>query len=102
MSSPTNQATAPTAVLNESQWSQINQAIAPLNKEQLTWMSGYLAGLAHSQEGSAVLPPQESAEPQVLEGAEQEADPEEIVDVAQEPSIEPQTQMPEDYFENAW
>lgn len=64
MSSPTNQATVPTAVLNESQWSQINQAIAPLNKEQLTWMSGYLAGLAHSQEGGAALPTQELPEPQ--------------------------------------
>lgn len=65
MSSSSNQAMVPTTVLNESQWSQINQAIAPLNKEQLTWMSGYLAGLAHNQPdlGSQVVA-QESTQPQ--------------------------------------
>lgn len=49
MSSQTNQAVVPSAVLNESQWTQINTAIAPLNRDQLTWMSGYLAGLANQQ-----------------------------------------------------
>lgn len=50
MSSSTNKATVPAAVINESQWSQINNAIAPLNKDQLTWMSGYLFGLAGQQQ----------------------------------------------------
>ncbi|MDC0603155.1 assimilatory sulfite reductase (NADPH) flavoprotein subunit [Aliiglaciecola sp.] len=54
MSSSNNQAVVPSAVLNETQWQQINHAIAPLNKDQLTWMSGYLAGLANSQTAGAV------------------------------------------------
>ncbi|MDM7861430.1 assimilatory sulfite reductase (NADPH) flavoprotein subunit [Alteromonas sp. ASW11-36] len=33
-------------VLSPEQWNLITQAIAPLNREQLTWVSGYLAGLA--------------------------------------------------------
>lgn len=57
MSSSTNQATVPSAVLNESQWTEINNAIAPLNRDQLTWMSGYLAGLAnHQVAGQAITP----------------------------------------------
>lgn len=60
MSSNTNQAMVPTAVLNVNQWEQINQAIAPLNKEQLTWVSGYLAGLAQNQAGGTVATPQQS------------------------------------------
>lgn len=54
MSSSNNQAVVPSEVLNETQWQQINHAIAPLNKDQLTWMSGYLAGLANSQTAGAV------------------------------------------------
>lgn len=54
MSSSTNQALVPSAVLNENQWTQINTAIAPLNRDQLTWMSGYLAGLANQQTSSSV------------------------------------------------
>lgn len=65
MSSSSNQAIVPTTVLNESQWSQINQAIAPLNKEQLTWMSGYLAGLAHNHADlSTQVSTVEAAQPQ--------------------------------------
>ncbi|GAB5379990.1 MAG: assimilatory sulfite reductase (NADPH) flavoprotein subunit [Aliiglaciecola sp.] len=57
MSSSTNQAIVPSAVLNESQWTEINNAIAPLNRDQLTWMSGYLAGLAnHQVAGQSVVP----------------------------------------------
>jgi sulfite reductase (NADPH) flavoprotein alpha-component len=48
MSSVINQAAGLTAGLNESQWSQINQATAALNPQQLTWLSGYLAGLAQA------------------------------------------------------
>ncbi|WP_100644408.1 assimilatory sulfite reductase (NADPH) flavoprotein subunit [Alteromonas facilis] len=33
-------------VLSPEQWNLITQAIAPLNRDQLTWVSGYLAGLA--------------------------------------------------------
>lgn len=60
MSSSNNQAMVPSAVLNENQWQQINHAIAPLNKDQLTWMSGYLAGLANSQPEGAVNAPVEA------------------------------------------
>lgn len=60
MSSSNNQAMVPSAVLNENQWQQINHAIAPLNKDQLTWMSGYLAGLASSQPEGAVNAPVEA------------------------------------------
>ena len=35
-------------VLSPEQWNLITQAIAPLNRDQLTWVSGYLAGLAAS------------------------------------------------------
>jgi sulfite reductase (NADPH) flavoprotein alpha-component len=55
MSSVINQATGLAAGLNENQWSQINQATAALNPQQLTWLSGYLAGLAQSGQ-PAVLP----------------------------------------------
>lgn len=55
MSSSTNQAVAPATILNEAQWLQLNQVIAPLNSNQLNWVSGYLAGIAHAQ-GGAVAP----------------------------------------------
>lgn len=35
-------------ILSPEQWNLITQAIAPLSREQLTWVSGYLAGLAAS------------------------------------------------------
>ncbi|WP_315853247.1 assimilatory sulfite reductase (NADPH) flavoprotein subunit [Alteromonas oceanisediminis] len=43
-------------VLSPEQWNLITQAIAPLNRDQLTWVSGYLAGLAangNEQAGAA-------------------------------------------------
>jgi sulfite reductase (NADPH) flavoprotein alpha-component len=61
MSSEINQATGLAAGLNENQWSQINQATAALNPQQLTWLSGYLAGLA--QTGRPVVLPQLDSSP---------------------------------------
>jgi sulfite reductase (NADPH) flavoprotein alpha-component len=52
-------------MLNEAQWLQLNQAVAALNPSQLTWVSGYLAGLAQAQLPSTALT---SVEP--LAGAE--------------------------------
>jgi sulfite reductase (NADPH) flavoprotein alpha-component len=54
MSSVINQATGLAAGLNENQWSQINQATAALNPQQLTWLSGYLAGLAQGGQPAAI------------------------------------------------
>jgi sulfite reductase (NADPH) flavoprotein alpha-component len=59
MYSSINQANGLAAGLNENQWSLINQATAALNAQQLTWLSGYLAGLAQS--GQAVSTVQPSA-----------------------------------------
>lgn len=57
MSSSTNATLGLTAGLSETQWAQINQATTALNSQQLTWLSGYLAGLAQSgQTVSAVQP----------------------------------------------
>lgn len=55
MSANSNQNQAPGAVLNETQWNAITQAIAGLNKDQLTWVSGYAAGMAAAQ-GAAIAP----------------------------------------------
>ncbi len=55
MSVNSNQNGAPGAVLNEQQWNAITQAIAGLNRDQLTWVSGYVAGMAAAQ-GGAVAP----------------------------------------------
>ncbi|MBL4630271.1 MAG: assimilatory sulfite reductase (NADPH) flavoprotein subunit [Paraglaciecola sp.] len=54
MSSVINQASGLAAGLNENQWSQINQATAALNPQQLTWLSGYLAGLAQTGQPTAL------------------------------------------------
>jgi sulfite reductase (NADPH) flavoprotein alpha-component len=54
MSSVINQAIGLAAGLNENQWSQINQATASLNPQQLTWLSGYLAGLAQTGQPAAL------------------------------------------------
>ena len=62
MSSTTNQALVPAALLSDNQWQQVNQAIAPLNRDQLTWVSGYLAGLAQSQNAGSAPVVQESVE----------------------------------------
>jgi len=55
MSSIINQASGLAAGLNENQWSQINQATAALNPQQLTWLSGYLAGLAQTVQPNAPI-----------------------------------------------
>ena len=55
MSQDSNSNSAPGAVLNEQQWNAITQAIAGLNRDQLTWVSGYAAGMAAAQ-GGAVAP----------------------------------------------
>jgi sulfite reductase (NADPH) flavoprotein alpha-component len=56
MSSSNNQANGLTAGLSENQWTQINQAVTALNPQQLTWLSGYLAGLAQSGQSSSLGP----------------------------------------------
>ncbi|MFT6343436.1 MAG: sulfite reductase (NADPH) flavoprotein alpha-component [Paraglaciecola sp.] len=55
MSLVINQATGLAAGLDENQWSQINQATAALNPQQLTWLSGYLAGLAQTVQPNAPI-----------------------------------------------
>lgn len=55
MSQDSNSNSAPGAVLNDQQWNAITQAIAGLNRDQLTWVSGYAAGMAAAQ-GGAVVP----------------------------------------------
>jgi len=55
MSQDSNSNSAPGAVLNDQQWNAITQAIAGLNRDQLTWISGYAAGMAAAQ-GGAVAP----------------------------------------------
>jgi sulfite reductase (NADPH) flavoprotein alpha-component len=42
----------PGAILNESQWNAITQAMAGLNANQLNWVSGYAAGVAAAQQGN--------------------------------------------------
>ena len=55
MSSVINQAIGLAAGLNENQWSQINQVTTSLNPQQLTWLSGYLAGLAQNGQPAAAI-----------------------------------------------
>ncbi|GMM69901.1 assimilatory sulfite reductase (NADPH) flavoprotein subunit [Alteromonas sp. MTD1] len=55
MSQDSNSNSAPGAVLNDQQWNSITQAIAGLNRDQLTWVSGYAAGMAAAQ-GGVVAP----------------------------------------------
>lgn len=59
MSSPTNQTMGLVSGLNETQLAQINQATSALNSQQLTWLSGYFAGMAQS--GQPAVAPQASA-----------------------------------------
>ncbi len=47
-SNSSNQAYSPVAILNESEWQQLNTAVSGLSPQQLLWASGYLAGLAQS------------------------------------------------------
>ena len=60
MSQDSNSNSAPGAVLNEQQWNAITQAIVGLNRDQLTWVSGYAAGMAAAQGGS-IAPALQSA-----------------------------------------
>ena len=62
MSSTNSPSYSPASMLNEAQWLQLNQAVASLNPSQLTWVSGYLAGLAQTQLPASTLT---SVEPQV-------------------------------------
>ncbi|MDF2180328.1 assimilatory sulfite reductase (NADPH) flavoprotein subunit [Aliiglaciecola sp. CAU 1673] len=62
MSSSTPQTGWPVSMLSDAQWQEISKAVAPLNAAQLTWVSGYLAGLAQSQSGQ--LQPSMAAVPQ--------------------------------------
>ena len=55
MSQQSNNPSATGAVLNEQQFNAITQAISGLNRDQLTWISGYAAGMAAAQ-GGAVAP----------------------------------------------
>jgi sulfite reductase (NADPH) flavoprotein alpha-component len=55
MSQKPNQQSAPGAIVNDQQWNAITQAMAGLNRDQLTWVSGYAAGMAAAQSG-AVAP----------------------------------------------
>jgi sulfite reductase (NADPH) flavoprotein alpha-component len=43
-------------ILNPEQWNLITQAIAPLSREQLNWVSGYMAGLASASSPVSVAP----------------------------------------------
>lgn len=64
MSQDSNQNPAPGAVLNEQQWNAITQAISGLNRDQLTWVSGYVAGMAAAAGGSvAPAAPAVAAQP---------------------------------------
>ena len=58
MSSVINQATGLAAGLNENQWTQIHQATASLNPQQLTWLSGYLAGMAQTGQSTVLAQPE--------------------------------------------
>lgn len=66
MSSSTIQANGSATLLNEHQWTQIKQISGTLNPEQLTWVSGYFAGLAQGQSGSFITPQTEVAASKTL------------------------------------
>lgn len=55
MSNDSNQNFAPPAVLNEQQVNAITQAVQGLNRDQLTWLSGYIAGMAGAPAGAAPM-----------------------------------------------
>jgi sulfite reductase (NADPH) flavoprotein alpha-component len=54
MSSAQNK--VPLSLINDVQLSQISAAVAGLDKEQLIWASGYLAGLSRSGNSAAAIP----------------------------------------------
>lgn len=49
-----NNRNLPSPALGEMQLSQLTQAISGLNKDQLVWASGYLAGMAASQQSGVI------------------------------------------------
>lgn len=57
MSSNSNQAIGLNSALSEAQWTQVNHLAGTLNSAQINWLSGYLAGIAQSQNGSVALAP---------------------------------------------
>lgn len=56
MSVHTKQNLLPSAMLGEQQWNAITQALVGLNRDQLTWVSGYVAGLAAGQTAGEAAP----------------------------------------------
>jgi len=74
MSSSNSQNLSPAGVLSQAQWSELHKAIAPLSGQQLTWVSGYLAGLAQvhqpTAEVSSVAAQQQAAKLTVLYGSQ--------------------------------
>ena len=56
MSVHSKQNLIPSAMLGEQQWNAITQALSGLNRDQLTWVSGYVAGLAAGQTAGEVAP----------------------------------------------
>ena len=60
MSSSITQTAQTFALLDEQQFAQLNSSIAGLNRDQLNWASGYLAGIASQKDNAAVQPPMES------------------------------------------
>lgn len=66
MSTSTTQAYAPVALLNENEWRQLNAAVSGLSPQQLTWASGYLAGLAQVAIPAAAVPVVETKAEQTL------------------------------------
>jgi sulfite reductase (NADPH) flavoprotein alpha-component len=55
---------SPLSLINDAQLSQISAAVAGLNKEQLIWASGYLAGM--SQGAAAAVAPVGEAQSKVI------------------------------------
>ncbi|MBE1299566.1 MAG: assimilatory sulfite reductase (NADPH) flavoprotein subunit [Alteromonadaceae bacterium] len=66
MSTSTTQAYSPVALLNENEWHQLNAAVSGLSPQQLTWASGYLAGLAQVAIPATVAPVVEAKAEQTL------------------------------------
>lgn len=66
MSTSTTQAYSPVALLNENEWHQLNATVSGLSPQQLTWASGYLAGLAQVAIPAAVAPVVEAKAEQTL------------------------------------
>lgn len=66
MSSVGKQALVPEAILNESEWQNLTSAVQGYNAMQLTWASGYLAGLAQAAQPATKVVTTELQAEQVL------------------------------------